>query len=170
MGKPHEHGFGLVGEVMRGHQRVGAVGGHRLGDQPIARMARRFLQARCGLSALPPQTARGKAEPLRFGHDERDLVRRFGPQAMIDGVDDETPVRCGRPGMVGSEEEKREAVGTAGNGECEALEIGKGRKQRRGVESSRAGSGRALRLALFVIEALDERRRESGVAFLSRVK
>ena len=62
---------------------AGACGGLR--EQPIARVACRFLQPRPRLSALLAQRAVRNAEAARQALHRRGLARRFGAQTVIDG-------------------------------------------------------------------------------------
>jgi hypothetical protein len=114
MGEPHEHGFGLVVEVMRGEEQRCAIRPHRPADQPVSRRSRRGLDAGGRLRPLPAQDAGFDAEARgTFGGEPR-FVRRFRSKAMVDSIDDQSWRGARRRPML-REQQQRQTVGATGN-------------------------------------------------------
>ena len=83
--KPEQHRFGLVVEVMRGHDDFGADCARMIRQQSVARIASPLLQARLRLFAAPNQRLMRDAQLSAEIGDGPGLLGAFRPQTVIDG-------------------------------------------------------------------------------------
>jgi hypothetical protein len=99
MGEAEQHGFSLILPVMRQDQMKNAFRMAALSQEAIPRITSPRLNARCGLSTLPPQDL--MLDAMRF-EPNTNLIR-FGcglmPQAMIDGQSQKGTVPAVGPGL-----------------------------------------------------------------------
>ena len=120
--------------MMRGNENFSAIRRHGRGDQTIARGAGRLLDAGRGLGPLPAQHPGGEPKPLCGIGDIGGLGRRLRPQRMIDGIDHEAGMRPMPIGERRCQQQQRQAVGPAGNGEPKASEFGQRSEDRLAVD------------------------------------
>ena len=124
-------GLGLVVAVMRDAEVEDRLLAAIVGEQPIARFARRRLDAGSRLRVGPGQDAMGDAG--KMGEPASHLLRLgsgFRPQPMVDRQGVEASVPAVRP--FGQQQGQRQAVGSAGNGDGKmrrALERAEARHQ-----------------------------------------
>ncbi len=139
MREPHQHRLRLIAQMVPGDEQVGAVGLHRFADQPIARLARRCLQAGIGPRSLPAEAARRQVELFGLGQHLAHFRRRFRPQAVVDGIDEDRGNVGPLMPPVRHQQHQRHAVGPARHREAHAAPPAERREQGIGVDDQVTG-------------------------------
>ena len=83
--KPKQHRLCLIVESMGSQDMFETGARRRLGQEAVAREARRLLQAGIRLATAPAQRAMGNSKPARQTSNLSGFVPGFRPQSVIDG-------------------------------------------------------------------------------------
>ena len=139
MREPHQHGFGLIAEMVSGEEDIDAISRHRRCHQPVAGSTGGGLDTSRRLGAIPAQGARREAQLFGLGNDRVDLRGGFRPEPVIDGIDkDRRHIRV--PLFpVGNQQHEGKTVRAAGNGEPDAAPLKQRRKPGFGVDAHDTG-------------------------------